>query len=211
MKLKTRARLIYQKLTCPVVSSCIIISLSYFAFLTILPSLPSISQIYYNDVNSSKVEIATKKIRNFCGEKYFTVWMSLQMNKSRDKYLFKEIKGCQKTKNKDCSFDVKVFNPYYSRSHFLDPETYKFINKFSNDDVFYTQDMDHLKQYKTINDILLNTNKELTGLALKVVKDIQNKIIYVFSITHLEGAKKCDRKTIVNKLEILNRVVREGL
>jgi len=211
MKLKTRMRSIYQKLTCPVISSCIIISFSYFAFLTIIPSLPYVSQIYYNDSNASKVELATKKIRNYCGEKYFTVWMTLQMNKSRDKFLFKEIKGCQNTTRPDCSFDVKVFNPYYSKSHFLDSNTYSFINKFSNEDVFYTKDMTSLKQYQTIKDILVNTNKELTGLGLKVVKDIRNKIIYVFSITHLEGAKKCDRKKIAGHLDDLNRIVREGI
>ena len=192
MRIKGSA--IYQKLTCPVVSACIIITFAYFAFLTILPSLPSISQIYYNDVNASKVEIATRDIRNFCGEKYFTVWMSLQMNNSRNKFVFKEIKGCYKNqKAKDCSFDVKVFNPYYQNTHYLDKETYEFINSFSNNDVFYTKDMDVLDKYPTIQNILTNTNKKLTGIGFKVVKDIQNKIIYAFSITHLEGAEKCGR------------------
>lgn len=203
---------IYHKLTCPVVSACIVISAAYFYFLMILPSLPSISQLFYNDVNFSNIRLVTKNIRNQCGSKYFTIWMSLQMNKSKDKFIFKEIKGCNEdNKTKDCSFDVKIFNPYYEGVHFLDYETYKFINSFSNEDVFYTNKIEDIRKYSTINKILNNTNKIINGIGIKVVKDIQKNIIYVFGISHLENATKCNRKMIVDKLEELNKVSRKML
>ncbi len=67
-----RSRRIYNKLTCPVGSTCVIVSIAYFSFLMVLPCLPSVSQIFYDDVNSFNVGLATEENRNSCGIKYFT-------------------------------------------------------------------------------------------------------------------------------------------
>jgi len=160
------------------------------------------------------VEEGMSKVAKTCGEGYFVSWLSMDIAGLKDKFLFKDVVGCNKQMSKDCTFSVKAFNlnQFYNKiDHKIDRKTYEFLLNIPDAEVAYFKDIKELNKYKTIKYINDNTNLQINNLSFTVIKNKRKNIIYVFSLANTNKKDTCTRKKSTLLLKELAQKTKEGI
>ncbi len=206
--MKKKAKQLYKHLTCPIGSAIIQLVVIFTVFLYIIPSQSN--QYYSYSVNESKISQKISESVEKCGEGYFLSWLVLKTDGYKDKYFFKDVIGCNKENNLNCSFSVKSLglNTYYDAEHIVDLTTYNFLNNLLTGEIATFSKKEDVTKYASINAAYENTNLPLKNLVLTVVKNIQENIVYVFTFSETGENGNCsiqDRAIILKDLALFAR------
>lgn len=179
--------------------------------------------IYSFFVKTDKLKTLIEKSVKKCGPNYFISWIVVESKlvvtdaqKAKRGYHFNDVIGCNPYKSiEDCVYSVKKqkLNPFYDddKEHVLDKESYDFLNLKDSGVVAFYDDVEQLKKYQAIRELLNSTNKKVNKVGFSVIKDSLNNIIYVFTLVDTGGSKKCDKHEIVEILENISLSAKEVL
>jgi hypothetical protein len=200
-----------EKLMCPLVSAIIQITFLYIAFFQFF----EVKDHYYSSISNAAIKKKIEEKIDYCGVDSWISWIVLDGNKSKNKYYFQDVIGCnpESKLNNSCSYSVKEtrLNPFYNETyHKIDAETYSFLEKMDTGLVAYFDDLKYLKQFKSIDIALQSSNKEIKNIGLTVTKNIKKNIVYVFAMTNT-GNNKCGKDKTISMLEELSLYAKEKL
>ncbi len=206
--MKKRAKQIYKHLTCPIGSAIIQLVVIFTVFIYIIPS--QTNQYYNYSVNESKINSKITNSIKKCGEGYFISWLVLKTDGYKDKYFFKDVVGCNKENNGNCAFSVKGLglNNYYNNEHIVDTATYNFLNNLLTGEIATFSKKEHFAKYPSIQAAFDSSNLPLKSLVLTVVKNIQENIVYVFTLSNTTTSERCgiqDGSIIIKDLALFAR------
>ncbi len=206
--MKKRAKQLYKHLTCPIGSAIIQLVVIFIVFLYIIPSTNN--QYYSYSVNESKINQEIINSIGKCGEGYFISWLVLKTDGYKDKYFFKDVVGCNAENNANCAFSVKALslNNYYEKEHIVDVETFKFLNNLLTGEIATFVKQEDYKKYASIQGGFINSNLPIKSLVLTVVKNIQENIVYVFTLSDTVNNGKCsiqDASVLMRDLALFAR------
>lgn len=170
---------------------------------------------YRTSISNSRIK---EKIENkivACGKDYWISWMVLDANDSKNRYYFQDVIGCNPQKQGNCAFSVKEMklNKFYNEEyHKVDDETYRFLMKMDTGIAGYYEDMNFLKQFPSIYEVVKKSNKTIQSIGITVTKDLRKNIVYVFSMTKTsKNNSSCSKQDIINTLEDLSIFAKENL
>lgn len=147
--------------------------------------------------NINNIDQALKASVNDCGKGYYASWIVLD----KAKYFFQNVYGCQKTLE-NCAYSVKdsKLNQFYLEDHFLSGKDFiELKEKPNGETAYYTGSV--LKKYPTIFEIVKNSNHEINGMGLVVLKNFKNDLIYIFTIANTSQSNACSKQEITAHLE----------
>jgi len=200
------------KLMCPLVSALIQITFLYIAFFQFF----EVKDHYYSSISNASIKTKIENKINICGPDTWISWIVLDGNKSKNKYYFQDVIGCNvesKIKN-NCAYSVKEtrLNPFYNETyHKLDTDTYHFLEKMDTGMVAYFDDLKYLNEFKSINKALQSSNKDIKSIGLTVTKNVKKNIVYVFAMTNTKKETKCGKDKTISILEELSLYAKEKL
>jgi len=183
--------------------------------LTTFFHLFEIKDNYYSAIANHRIRSRIEARAEECGKDYFISWLVFDGNKTKDKYYFKDVIGCNpKKEKKDCAFSVKdaKLNPFYNAEyHRVDKKTYEFLEKMETGNAGIYDNLDYFKDYPAINDVLHSTNKKIERLGISITRDIRKNVVYVFTITNVSKNNQCDRHQMTDILEDLSIYAKDNL
>ena len=157
------------------IKACIVCWLTTFAVLEFLGLLYQASYISLDPV---------ERLLNNCKKDYFYSSISI----SENNYSFDDVLTCKDFEGKDCLFSVKKSkeNLFYSEKHNLDKSTKDFLSNFPKNKVNYIPDINELRIYPAIDELLNNVVSDVKQAFFKVAG---NKI---YIITTSNPKKFCN-------------------
>lgn len=203
---------LFKKLACPLVSACI----QLVIILAIFMEFFEIKDHYYTAISDAKIRKKMQERVSQCGKDFYISWLVLDGNKSKRKYYFKDVIGCnEQTKRKTCAFSVKhlKLNSFYNQTyHKLDEETYNHLATMQTGLVGYYNNPKELVVFDSVNEALGSANKKITSIGLSVTKNIRKNLVYVFTMTKTNNhLGKCGKHEIVEILEDLSIYAKEKI
>lgn len=181
----------------------LIIAFIYFYFLFFYNNKFTISLSY------NRIENKINEIVNYCKNDNFIDWIVVD----KKRYYFQDVVGCNYSSDKNCSFSVKRnnLNQFYNRKDLiLDEKTYSLLNSLDTGQVAYYNDLEFLSKFKTFDEAFSNSNKKITKIAFSITRNYISGLVYVFMWTNT-GNNICDKNYIVNNLQELSLIAKEGL
>jgi len=203
MAIKKIKNNIYNKITCPLVSAVMQLFIISAVFFYIFPDLNN--EHYYRSVDEMKVKKRMSKIVNQCGQGYFVSWLILQTDKNKDKYIFKDVIGCNKDKGQECAFSVvnMNLNNFYNEQQIVDKKTRVFLEKMMTGEIKHFFNIKDVNTLPSIKTAIEAANLPIYSLTLTVVKNIEDNIVYVFTMSDTINNKSCSKKDITSSLRDL--------
>lgn len=194
MAIKKTKNNIHHKLTCPLVSAVIQLFIISAVFFYIFPDLNN--EHYYRSVNEMKIKKRMSKITNQCGQGYFVSWLILQTDKNKDKYIFKDVVGCNKDRGQQCAFSVvdMNLNNFYNEQQVVDRKTLIFLGKMMTGEIKHFSDIKDINSLPSMKEAVEAANLPIHSLTLTVVKNIESNIVYVFTMSDTINNKSCSKK-----------------
>jgi hypothetical protein len=167
---------------------------------------------YIDHKNIATIKKNMGKLVNSCGSGYFASWLVMETSRKKENFIFEDVIGCNYNHAKDCVFSVKDLNlnPFYNKmEHKIDKKTYNFLSNIPDGEVAYFKDIKELEPYKTIENIIDNTNLPITNVSFTVIKNRKENIIYVFTLTNTNNSNLCNQKKSTILLKRLAKTTRE--
>ena len=198
---------INKRIRCPLFWLLIQVSILYTAFFVYFPDS---KKYYYNSLNDAIIKNNVDKIVNECGEGYFVSWLVLQVDKSKDKYFFKDFVGCDANHTPNCSYSVKISSVdsfYNKKNNDVDHLTYSYLKSLDNGDVDFP-DRQTISRLPSMKHAVNKSKLGINLLGLTVIKDARNNIVYVFTLTNTTQNNICSKSRITEMLYGLSIVVR---
>ncbi len=101
-----------------------------------------------------------------------------------------------------------ILNNYYNNEHIVDTATYNFLNNLLTGEIATFSKKEHFAKYPSIQAAFDSSNLPLKSLVLTVVKNIQENIVYVFTLSNTTTSERCgiqDGSIIIKDLALFAR------
>lgn len=202
---------IKNKIFCPLLTAIVQICIIYTLFFHFF----SIQNHYKTSISNSRIKERIDNRIAICGKDYWISWMVLDANDNKNRYFFQDVIGCNPLKQGNCAFSVKdmKLNKFYNEEyHKVDDKTYEFLMKMDTGVAGYYEDVNFIKQFPSIYEVIKHSNKTINSIGISVTKDLRKNIVYVFSMTKTSKTNNsCSKQDVINTLEDLSIFAKENL
>jgi hypothetical protein len=207
MKVNELIKIIWNKIACPTTSALIQIAVIYILFF----SLPTKTNYYQLNHAENRIITSIKKYAALCGQNDYWSWLVVDEINAR--YAFKDVIGFDPNAPVNKTFSVKDagLNAAYNSTHEIDDDTMLLLSKMQDGYIGYYNDVHDINKLSSINKAINSTNREIQSLGFTIVRDKENKLVYVFLASKTDFTTGCDRKLIVDALSEISLSAKGGL
>lgn len=146
-------------------------------------------------------------IADNCGKGYPIFWFVMQTDKNKDNFKIKNITE----KGEVCKGSLVECNERYKGIFKLDPKTKSFLANIESGQVLYYQNVKDLPKYPSIQGVITLAEKPIHSLGIVLVKNLQDNLIYLFSLSNTSSNNHCSKNDIINHLNNLGIIARGGV
>jgi hypothetical protein len=207
MKVNEFFREIWNRIACPTTSALIQIAVIYILFF----SFPTKTNYYQLNHHETRIIGTIKKYAEICGQNDYWSWLVVDEVNAR--YAFKDVIGYDPNAPVNKIFSVKNsgLNASYNSTHEIDTETMVLLSKMQDSYIGYYNDVHDINKLSSINKAISSTNRQIQSLGFTIVRDKENKLVYVFLASKTDFTTGCDRKLIVDALSEISLSAKGGL
>ena len=185
------------KLLCPLITSFIIVGIVILIFFP-LHTQSKLKLAQSLDDITIKIDSQIKE----CGTDYWISWIIF--DDSKRIFKFQDLRGFNKNGTTIISSINLKLNPFYLKTHIIDPKTLYFLSNFETGTAGFYKNVNFFNNYPTAKEIILQSNKQATSITIAVTKNFFSSVIYVFLATTTSSKPKCSKEKILNSLEDLS-------
>jgi len=142
-----------------------------------------------------------------CGEGYPVFWFVMQTDKNKDNFMIKSISE----KGESCNGPLTQCNERYKGIFKLDPKTKAFLASIESGQVIYYNNVKDLPKFPSIQGVITLAEKPIHSLGIVLVKNLQNNLIYLFSLSKTNSNSSCSKDHIIKHLDNLGKIARGGV